>query len=120
MKPDYNRIFQQAYDAFNRRDIPAVLALMSAHVKWANGSEGGYVEGHSQVHDYWERQWKEVNPIVNPISVTERKDGTVEVIVQQLVKDMKGNTLFDGIVKHIYTFENGLIEEMRIGHATDN
>jgi hypothetical protein len=38
----------------------------------------------------------------------------IEVTVHQVVKDKKGLLLFDGMVKHIYSFENGLIKGMEI------
>lgn len=114
MQKNYREIIQQAYAAFNRRDIPAVLKLMDVYVQWPNGWEGGYVHGHQAVHDYWNRQWKEINPSVEPVTVTEREDGKVEVAVHQVAKNMQGQLLFDGIVKHVYTFKDGLIIQMDI------
>src|SRR4051794_38488605 len=35
------------YDSFNRRDVEAVLDRLAPDVTWANGLEGGYVEGRS-------------------------------------------------------------------------
>jgi hypothetical protein len=63
---------------------------MHADVLWPNGWEGGYVQGHKEVRDYWTRQWKELNPKVEPVSFKERQDGEIEVQVQT-VKDMNGN-----------------------------
>lgn len=90
------------------------LSIMHPGVHWANGWESGYVEGHSMVRDYWTRQWKEIDPNVKPISVKEKKDGQIEVEVHSIVKDMKGIVLFDGMVKHIYTIENGKIKNVEI------
>jgi nuclear transport factor 2 (NTF2) superfamily protein len=107
-------ILTQAYKTFNARDIDAVLLLMQPGVHWPNGWEGGYVEGHEGVRDYWTRQWLELNPRVEPVAFTEKEDGRMEVLVKQIVKDHRGNLLFDGFVKHVYTFENGLIKDMEI------
>lgn len=38
----------------------------------------------------------------------------VEVNVEQLVKALDGNILFDGKVKHVYTISNGLLQQMDI------
>lgn len=114
MEPDYKDLIEQAYNAFNRRDIDAVLQLMTHDVQWPNGWEGGYVQGHAAVRDYWTRQWKELDPTVRPLSIKEREDGRIEVDVQQTVKDRQGSTLFDGPVKHIYTIEHGSIQHMEI------
>jgi hypothetical protein len=44
----------------------------------------------------------------------ERQDGQIEVVVHQIAKDLQGNVLFDGMVRHIYTIENGLIQNMEV------
>jgi hypothetical protein len=110
----HQNLIKKAYEAFNARNIDAVLSLMHANVHWPNGWEGGYVDGHEQVRDYWTRQWKELDPHVEPTSIKETEDGKMEVEVHQLVKDTEGNLVFDGMVKHIYTFENNLIKSMEI------
>ena len=114
MKEKYEDILIRAYRLFNARNIDGVLLLMDPNVHWPNGWEGGYVEGHDEVRDYWIRQWKELNPVVKPVSFKENEDGKTEVAVHQVVKDMTGNLLFDGIVKHVYFIENGLIKSMEI------
>lgn len=104
----------QAYAAFNRRDIPGVLVHMQPDVMWANGWEGGHVQGHEVVKDYWTRQWGELDPMVEPVGFTEREDGRIDVAVHQVVKDKNSNLLFDGTVHHIYTFEEDKIRRMDI------
>src|SRR5215203_5216977 len=111
MKQRYKDLIEQTYAAFNARDIDAVLSKMHPEVHWPNGWEGGYVTGHKEVRDYWTRQWKEINPKVEPVSIRE-KNGHVEVEVHQVAKDLQENVLFDGIVKHIYTFDEGKIKSM--------
>jgi ketosteroid isomerase-like protein len=107
-------LINEAYKAFNERDIDAVLSLMHTDVHWPNGWEGGYVKGHNEVRAYWTRQWKEIDPNVMPVSFKEKEDGRIEVEVHQIAKDMEGKVLFDGMVKHIYFIENGLIKDMEI------
>ncbi len=114
MIQQYQDLIKEAYSAFNARDIDAVIKTMHPQVNWSNGWEDGYVKGHEEVRDYWTRQWKELNPNVEPVAFKEKQDGEIEVEVHQIAKDLQGNVLFDGIVKHIYTFENGLIKNMEI------
>ena len=38
----------------------------------------------------------------------------------QLVEDLQGNLMFDGIVKHVYTFQDGLIKTMDIELVDQN
>lgn len=110
----HQNLIKKAYAAFNARDIDTVLSVLHPAVQWANGWEGGYVNGHEEVRDYWTRQWKELNPHVEPVGFTQRPDGRIEVEVHQVVEDVHGNPLFDGIVKHVYTVRDGLILKMDI------
>jgi nuclear transport factor 2 (NTF2) superfamily protein len=114
MPAPYETIINKAYEAFNARDIDGVFTVLQPDVHWPNGWEGGYVEGYEQVRDYWTRQWAELNPHVEPIQFTELPDGRIETIVQQTVKDIEGNLLLDGPIKHVYTITDGLITTMEI------
>lgn len=111
---DYKDIIEKAYIGFNDRNIDAVLSLMDSDVKWPKAFEGGYVTGQEAVREYWTRQWSEINPKLKPALITKRPDGKIEVVVDQLVKDLEGIILFDGKVNHVYTFENGLITVMDV------
>lgn len=44
----------------------------------------------------------------------ERANGTFEVSVLQKIKDLKGDLLFDGIVKHIIMIQDDLFRRMDI------
>ena len=104
----------KAYSAFNERDIDKALSVMQSDVQWSKAWEGGYISGHDEIRQYWTRQWKEINPNVEPIEFNVRQNGNLEVQVHQKVKNLQDNILFDGTVKHVYTFENGLIKTMDI------
>lgn len=107
-------LIKSAYAAFNNRDIDAILQVMHPEVKWSKAWEGDYAHGHAEVSAYWQRQWKEINPRVTPVGFQERENGTLAVEVAQLVKDLEGNVLFDGTVKHIYRINDGLLQQMDI------
>jgi ketosteroid isomerase-like protein len=107
-------LIKNAYAAFNARDIDAILKVMHPEVKWPRALEGDYAYGHDEVRAYWERQWKEINPTVTPVGFRERENGTLEVEVHQLVKDVEGNVLYDGKVFHVYIINDGLLREMDI------
>jgi hypothetical protein len=116
---DDRELIQAAYRAFNARDIDAVLALMHSNVDWPNGMEGGRVHGHAEVRDYWLRQWKILDPHVEPIGFTDVGDGQTIVDVRQVVRDRSGNLLLDRTVQHVYSIRHGLIERMEIREETD-
>lgn len=113
----YIDLIKQAYAAFNARDIDKTLSTMRADVHWPNAWEGGYVTGYDEIRRYWTRQWRELNPVVEPTGFTERPDGSVEVAVHQTVKDREDNLVFDGMVKHVYSFKDGLISGMDVEKA---
>jgi coproporphyrinogen III oxidase len=104
----------KAYSAFNRRDIDTALSTFHPDVEWPKAFEGGYVQGHDKIRQYWIRQWAEINPNVEPTAIAERHDGTFEVTVHQIVKDLKGKLMFDATVKHIYTVQDDLLRKMDI------
>ncbi len=114
MSNELDELIRKAYSAFNERDIAKALSTMQRNVQWSKAWEGGYINGHDEIKKYWTRQWSEINPNVEPIGFIKRMNGSFEVEVHQKVKDLKDNLLFDGIVKHVYTFENGLISTMNI------
>lgn len=114
MPTPFKDIIQKAYTAFNERDIDKALSTMQPDVQWSKAWEGGYISGHQEIKEYWTRQWKEIDPKVEPIGFNERPDGSLEVKVYQKVKDLQGNSIFDGTVKHVYTFDDGLIKTMDI------
>jgi len=114
MKKPLEELLKQTYAAFNARDISAALATMHPAIKWPKAFEGGYISGPAAIRSYWTRQWAEINPRVEPVKFTERPDGRVEVAVQQLVKSLAGEVLFDGVVKHVYTVQDGLLRKMDI------
>ena len=114
MASQYENLIKKAYAAFNARDIDTALSTMHPEVEWPKAFEGGYVSGHSAIRVYWTRQWTEIDPNVETVGFNERQDGSLEITVHQKVMDLQGNTIFDGIVKHIYILQDGLLRRMDI------
>ena len=112
-------IIEQAYSAFNKRDIDGGLALMTQDVSWPKASEGGRVVGKEEIRAYWTRQWGEFDPRVVPRAITEGDGGKVRVRVHQLVKNLQGDVLSDGEVLHIFTMKRGLIAAMDLGDEAE-
>lgn len=103
-----------AYTDFNARRMDAVLVRLHPQVEWANGMEGGHVYGREAVRDYWTRQWKILDPHVEPVQIDRDKEGRLVVTVHQVVRDLDGKLLVDTVVHHVYQVSNGLIERMDI------
>jgi hypothetical protein len=112
-------IIGHAYSAFNERDIDSALALMTQDVSWPKASEGGKVVGKEEIRAYWTRQWREFDPHVEPLAMTEEDGGKTRVRVHQLVKSLQGDVLSDSEVLHVFTVNGGLIAAMDLGDEAD-
>jgi hypothetical protein len=117
---DTKSLIEQAYSAFNKRDIDGALALMTQEVSWPKASEGGKVVGKEEVCAYWTRQWSEFDPYVEPLAMTEEDGGKTRVRVRQLVKSLKGDVLSDSEVLHVFIVNGGLIAAMDLGNEADS
>jgi hypothetical protein len=120
--PDARTIIEQAYSAFNKRDIDGVLALMTHDVSWPRAAVGDKIVGKEAIRAYWTQQWTEVDPHVEPLAMTGEDGGNavagelkIRVRVHQLVTSLQGDVLLDHEVIHIFTMNNGLISAMNIG-----
>ena len=116
---DTKTMIEQAYSAFNKRDIDGALALMTQDVSWPKASEGGKVVGKDEIRAYWTRQWVQFDPHVEPLAMTEEDGGKTRVRVHQLVKSLQGDVLSDGEVVHVFTMNGGLIAAMDLGDEPD-
>ena len=109
---DTKTLIEQAYSAFNKRDIDGALALITSDVTWPKASEGGKVVGKESIRAYWTRQWSEFNPHVEPLAITEGDRDQARVTVHQVVKNLEGDVLSDTEVVHVFTVTAGLIAAM--------
>src|ERR1700727_3432149 len=95
---DTKTILEQAYSAFNKRDIDRALALMTQDVSWPKASEGGKVVGKEEIRGYWTRQWSEFDPHVEPLAMTEEDAGKTRVRGPQPGKSLQGDVVAaDGV-----------------------
>lgn len=111
------QLLRLVYKAFNARDVAAVLEKMHPDVDWPNGMEGGRVHGQDGVREYWERQWKVIDPHVEPVRIETDPSGRQVVTVHQVVRDLSGKVLQERAVQHVYTVEDGRIRRMDIREA---
>jgi hypothetical protein len=117
---DTKTLIEQAYSAFNKRDVDGALALMTQDVSWPKASEGGKVVGKEEIRAYWTRQWGEFDPYVEPLAMIEEDGGKTRVRVHQLVKSLQGDVLSDSEVLHVFTVSSGLIAAMDLGNEADS
>ena len=60
------RLLSDLYEAFNRRDIDAVLEALRPDVDWTNALDRGRVVGREAVREYWQGQFTQFSPSVTP------------------------------------------------------
>ena len=113
---DREETLRRTYRAFNERDVDAVLEGVHPEVDWPNAWEGGRVVGRDAVREYWTRQFREISSRVEPESFTEEPDGSLTVLVHQVVHHAtSGDLLTDSRVRHRYWFdEDGLVTRMEV------
>ena len=113
----HDRLLRDLYDAFNARDVEAVLAAVTEDVDWPNAWEGGRVHGKDAVRSYWARQWAEIDPRVEPVAIEPLDGGRVVVEVEQVVRDLDGEVVASGRVQHVYEMRGGLVARMDVEEA---
>ena len=111
------QFLQNLYDAFNKREIETIIALMLPDVKWANGLEGGFVYGRDAVREYWTNQFKDIQPQLETLKFETDENNRNIVTVHQIIKDLQGNVLADTTVHQIFTIEDGLVSLYEIGET---
>ena len=102
------------YRAFNARDAEAATSRMTPDVDWPNGMTGGRERGPSAVRRYWENQWREIDPRVEPLKIDFDDAGDAHVRVHQLVRGLDGAILEDKKIEHVYSFQGPFIGKMTI------
>ena len=75
---------------------------------------GGREHGRAAVRQYWKRQWREIDPRVEPMQIDFDNAGIAHVRVHQLVKSLDGAVLQDKKIEHVYTFDGPFISRMTI------
>lgn len=114
LKIGSRELLQQVYNSFNARNIDSALEVIHPHVDWANGFEGGFVQGHEELRSYWLRQWEFIDPYVKPVGFAQDGDGNVVVDAHQIIRDLSGNIVSIKDVQHVFHIEDGYILTMRI------
>lgn len=107
-------LLRTSYAAFNARDIAVTLRALGPNVEWPDQLEGVTVHGPEAVADYWKRQWAVMDPHFELKHFEHDEFGHMVITLIQTVRGMDGAAISQGLVRHVYEFEKGLVRRMRI------
>ena len=113
-KVNYRSMVQHVYNSFNARNIDAAFEVIHRDANWANTMEGGLLHGHEEIRAYWLRQWTYIDWHVKFVDASLNDAGNVLVNTHQIIRDFSGNIVTLKDVQHIFTIEDGMIQDMRI------
>ncbi len=115
MGQDEDRIalLRSLYEAFNRRDIDAVIPMLARNVDWPNMMERTRAIGHDEVREYWTYQFTQINPDVQPVTFEVDED-RVLVAVHQVIRALDGSIRSNTHIAHAYAFDGPLITSMHV------
>lgn len=108
-------LLTQLYEAFNRRDIEAVVGAMHPDVDWPNLFGDGRRRGREAVRAMWRDQFAQIDPEATPIGFTANPDGSVTVKINYVVRNREGRIFTDEIATNTYWFKDGKVVRMEWG-----
>ncbi len=109
---DHRELLLQAYAAYNRQDLEALVALVSDDVNWPDG--GGRLHGKDEVRAYWTEQWTRTRTHDEPSTFSRRDDGRIAVHISQVVRSPNGSVISTGHFLHLHRLEGDRIARMDI------
>lgn len=100
------------YEALNRQDVDALVALVHPLVDWQDLLNGGRRSGPEDMRDYWTRQFAIIRPEIAPISFDRLPDGRLAAHVMMTVLSTEGRLWEQGFARFAFVIEDGLIRQM--------
>ena len=85
---------------------------MGDNVNWPDGR--ARLRGKHQLKSYWERQWTQIHTQDTPLKIMVLSQDRSIACISQVVRDLRGEVLSEGLFEHVVAFERGLIVRMGI------
>ena len=102
----------RAFAAYNAQDLEGLLALVSDHVSWPDGSRR--LQGRVACRGYWTAQWLRTRTHGQPLHVDRRADGRVAVRLRRVVRSLDGRLLDDGTFDYVFRLDASHIVRLDI------
>ena len=106
---DTEALLTRLYEAFNRKDIEAVVAFLHPDVSWPNLFGEGRLQGRDAMRLMWRDQFSAIDPEATPVAFTPLPDGRLKVDIAYVVRTMDGKLFTEEMATNTYRFEDGLI-----------
>src|SRR3990167_676297 len=106
---DFEGLLTRLYEAFNRKDIEAVLVFAHPDVVWHSLFDNTWLRGQEAVRDMWLRQFATINPEMTLISFTPLEDGRARVLISYVIRSLDGKIFTEEVATNTYSFKDGLI-----------
>ncbi|MDP1630005.1 MAG: nuclear transport factor 2 family protein [Caulobacter sp.] len=105
-------LLTRLYEAYNRKDVDAVVAGMHPEIDWPSLFSEGRVVGREAVRALLTRQFQTMDPEITPVAMTRDAQGRVRVRVNYVVRDLKGKLFTEEDNTNVFSFRDGLIVGM--------
>lgn len=106
------RLLLQAYEAYNRRDLDALVGLVGDDIDWPDGQRR--LHGKAEVRDYWIQQWFRTRTHDQPVTFTRHLDGRIAVTIDQVVHAPDGAVISRGRFLHLHRLQSGRLAAMHL------
>jgi len=113
MTRDEDRI-AELYAAINARDLDATLACYAPDARFADGLEGGMVEGRDAIRAHFIQLFETIRVELAPIDLAREPDGRLRARLQVETRGPGGGLWQDDLVTVWYRLERGLIVEQDV------
>jgi len=102
------------HDALNRRDLDAAMAQIHPQARFKDYLDGGEVEGHAAVREFYQRLFDTIAPDLDLIALKALPDGRIQADIQSSVRARGGQLWSDTRVVAVYQITDGLISSVEL------
>jgi hypothetical protein len=106
---DTEALLTRLYEAFNRKDIEAVISALHPDVSWPNLFGEGRLQGHEAMRRMWLEQFAKIDPEATPIRFLPQADGSLTVLISYVVRTLDGKVFTEEISTNTYRFKDGKV-----------
>lgn len=110
---DEDRI-AELYAAINARDLDATVACYASHARFADGLEGGMLEGLEAIRAHFAHLFETIHVELAMIDLIRQADGRLRASLQVVTRGPGGGLWQDDVVTVWYRLERGLIVEQDV------